>query len=116
MSEEIANVINGFREPIMSAWTKAANMTGKSDFMAIVETGKESSILVMSRSTGLEYLKEKGVDTEIPALVRMKNPAVGMITGSTAIWVVLFHDGVCHVAQIVQMPMNAGGTRDADIN
>ena len=116
MSEQIEKIINGVRDTVLSSWNKAIEKTKQDDFMALVEEDKnETTILVMMRSTGLALLKERGIDTEIPALTRMKNPATGPTPESTAIWVVVFHDNVCHVAKMIQVPVN-GGTKNVDNN
>lgn len=109
--QKVVGIINSVKDSVLSGWQKASQLTGKSDFLAVIEPGdKDVSILVLPREAGLAFLDEHGCDTKHPSLERLTEPARGHTLDAHAIWVVVLCDGTTHVTKLVHQPMSQAGS------
>ncbi len=109
--KSIQDIIRSAQEPISSSWTKIGQITGQMDFLAVIEPGEqETSIVVLTRESGLKFLTDRGCDITHPSMAMLAEPATGLTKESRAIWVVVLADGQAHIAKIVQQLMAQGGS------
>ena len=81
-------------------------MNDMDDFMAVVEADKTMiSTVVLSRNTGLTYLREKGINITISSFDKLKRPATDLYSSMSAIWVIVIDEKICSIAKLIN-PIN----------
>lgn len=108
---EISEIIEKNQDAIASGWAKIGSLTGKTDFIAVIEPSlQETSIIVLPRESGLALLSVKGCDITHPSMERLTEPATGLTKEAKAIWIVVLFENQAHIAKIVHQHMARGGS------
>jgi hypothetical protein len=110
VADKVVKIVGASQDAVLSGWQKMAKLTNKTDFLAVLEPSeKDTSILILTRESGLMLLGEKGFDVGVEHLQMLQEPATGLTPESKAIWVVVLFDQRTHVTKLIHQPMaNAG--------
>jgi len=111
ISKKVVKIVGDAQDAVLSGWQKMKKLTDKTDFLALLEPSeKDTSILILTRESGLALLAEKGADLKHEGLQVLQEAATGLTPESTAIWVVVLFDNRTHVTKLVHQPMAHGGS------
>jgi hypothetical protein len=110
-NQKVIGIVSSAKDAVLAGWQKMAKLTTTTDFLAILEPGEQdTSILILTRESGLAMLAEKGCDIAHPSLKVLEEAATGLSPTSSALWIVVLFDGRTHVSKMVHQPMPHAGS------